>query len=151
MEKAQTSPQQTLLVESRWSIFNTTGVSATRGMSSISLAFKRHSKIAVPYEGRIALGHPAGGVHRRSGLLGAGHGQGELKGRTWARIGRGPQLPAVRLDNPAADRQPQPHPLRLGRIEGVEQVRETLRGEPDARIAHRHPYCLGRVGPRADL
>jgi len=34
------------------------------------------------------------------------------------------------------------HALRLGRKEGVEEMLETLGGEPDARILHRHDHAI---------
>ena len=74
-----------------------------------------------------------------------------MKGRARARVGRGPQPPAVGLDDRATDRQPHPQALRLGRVEGVEERLETLGDEPDPRIAHCHEHALGRVDPRADL
>src|SRR5215475_11653361 len=45
----------------------------------------------------------------------------ELHDGAVGHIGGRPEPAAVRFDNPAADRQPQAQPLRLGRIEGVEQ------------------------------
>ena len=66
---------------------------------------------------------------------------GTLRGR--------PQPAAVRLDNPAADRQPHAQAVRLGRIEGVEQPVETLRLEPRARIAHRNQHRRRGHGLRA--
>jgi hypothetical protein len=48
----------------------------------------------------------------------------------------------VRLDNRAADRQPHAHAARLGGKEGVEEMLETLGGEPDARILHRHNHAI---------
>ena len=53
---------------------------------------------------------------------------GHIRGR--------PQPAAVRLDNPAADRQPQAQPVRLGRIEGVEQPVELLRVQARPGITH---------------
>src|SRR5215831_14096504 len=68
----------------------------------------------------------------------------ELYDGTLRHIGGLPQSPAVRLDNPAADRQPQAQALRLGRIEGLEQPVEVLRIDPRARIAYRNQdLCRG--------
>ena len=49
----------------------------------------------------------------------------ELQNGALGRIGGRPQPAAMRLDNPAADCQPQAQAVRLGRIEGIEQPVET--------------------------
>ena len=46
---------------------------------------------------------------------------------------------------------PMPMPLSLCREEGVEELIETLRVEPDARILHRHQHAVRFVPLRADL
>ena len=61
-----------------------------------------------------------------------------------------PQPSAVGLDNRAADRQPHAHALRLGCIEGGEEMVETLRIQPRARISHCDQHALRFIFPRAD-
>src|SRR5262245_41766742 len=62
--------------------------------------------------------------------------KGKLKSRAGAVIRPGPQLPAVILDNGAADRQPHSQPLRLGRVESVKDLFEVLPVKPDAGVLH---------------
>jgi hypothetical protein len=59
----------------------------------------------------------------------------------------------VCFDNRAADRQPQAQPLRLGRIEGLEQPVETLRVQARPGIAHGDQDARRRIrlGPHHDL
>src|SRR5215471_10143834 len=67
------------------------------------------------------------GPRRPSSLLLAPDRQRELHNSAVGHIGGRPQPSPVRRDNPAADRQPQAQPVRLGRIESVEQPVELLR------------------------
>jgi hypothetical protein len=49
-----------------------------------------------------------------------------------------------------ADRQAQAQAVRLGRIEGVEQLVDVPRLESGARIAHRDHHVRGGFAPRTD-
>src|SRR5215471_16694292 len=50
------------------------------------------------------------------------------------------------LDNRAADRQAHTQPVRLGRIEGIEDMVEALRVQPRTRILHRDYDALCPIG-----
>src|ERR1700722_15892247 len=63
-------------------------------------------------------------------------GQRELKDGAARRIGARPQSSATCFDDRAADRQPQPQAVRLGRMEGLEEVLESTRRQSGTRIAH---------------
>src|SRR5262249_58064670 len=66
-----------------------------------------------------------------------GHGlQGEAENRTAARVAVGSDLPAMRLDDGARDRQTHPHAVALGRDEGLEQLRCDLGRDAGAGIGH---------------
>ena len=56
----------------------------------------------------------------------------EVKRRAPAVVRGGPQPPAVGGDDRSADGEPHAHALGLGRIEGLEELVEGLRGETDA-------------------
>ena len=51
----------------------------------------------------------------------------------------------VALDNGAADRQPYPHPVTLGRIKRVEQPRHFLLRNSHARILYSQAYTVALV------
>src|SRR5947208_5012692 len=67
----------------------------------------------------------------------------EVKRRAPAVVRGGPQPPAVGGDDRSADGEPHAHALGLGRIEGLEELVEGLRGETDAGIPDRHAHALG--------
>src|SRR5206468_12847265 len=52
--------------------------------------------------------------------------QGEMKGSAAIAIRRSPEPSAVSLHDRAADRQSHSHPLRLGRIKGLEKTLKAL-------------------------
>src|SRR5688572_19512103 len=54
-------------------------------------------------------------------------------------LGR-PQTPVVPLDNRAADREADPHPVRLGGIEGLEQTLAVFRREAHPGVLHGHAH-----------
>src|SRR5262249_22211322 len=74
----------------------------------------------------------------------------ELKGRAGTVIRGGPQLPAVILHDGATDRQPHSHPLRLGRVESVEDLFEVLPVKPDAGVLHGDERFVRFIWTRAD-
>src|SRR5262245_28879210 len=61
---------------------------------------------------------------------------GELKDRSAGGIGLHRDLPAVRLDNGAADRQADAHAVALVGDEGLEELRHQFRRDPGAGVGH---------------
>ena len=55
------------------------------------------------------------------------------------------------LDNRPADRQPEAHAFRLRCEEGVEQLADRFRLDPDAGILDRNEYLVGPVHSRSYL
>src|SRR5256884_8105077 len=68
---------------------------------------------------------------------------GEAQRPAAAVVGWAPRPPAVGGDDRSADGEPHAHALGLGRIEGLEELVEGLRGETDAGIPDRHAHALG--------
>src|SRR6266849_3471817 len=62
--------------------------------------------------------------------------QGELKAGAAGQVRARPQSAAVRFDDRTADRQAHPQAARLRRVEGLENVLESLRREAWTRISH---------------
>src|SRR6266481_4285310 len=62
--------------------------------------------------------------------------QGELKAGAAGQVRARPQTAAVRFDDRTADRQAQPQTARFRRVEGLENVLESLRREAWTRISH---------------
>src|SRR5262245_48642358 len=77
-------------------------------------------------------------------------GQGEVKGGAVVAIRYRPEPPAVRLDDGAADREPHAHPIRLGRVKGLEEPLPTLRVQSNTAVLHGHQYRARVVGLGAD-
>src|SRR6516165_7393971 len=74
----------------------------------------------------------------RSGSLPASGWESELEYGAPRHVGRGPQSPAVGLNDRLADRKPHSHAVGLGGVKGIEQ---TIRGgliEASSGIDHRH-------------
>jgi hypothetical protein len=76
--------------------------------------------------------------------------QRKLKCGAISRIWYGPQPPAMYLDYRSADRQPQPHPLRLRRIEGVEDPFCLLWLNTDANVSDRNQRASRLISARLD-
>src|SRR5438093_5383906 len=69
--------------------------------------------------------------------------EGKLKRRTGTIIRYGPRSPAVILNNRTADRQPHPHSLWLGRVEGVEDFFEILLVYSITEVLHSDEHLVG--------
>src|SRR5881628_423024 len=65
-------------------------------------------------------------------------------------VGRRPDPPAVGLDDRAADRESHAEALRLGRIEGVEQMVDALRVQSRPRVARGDEHALRSIQTRAN-
>src|SRR5262249_42071539 len=72
-------------------------------------------------------------------------GQGEVERGAVARVRGGPEPPAVRFDDRAADREAHAHAARLGGEEGVEELIRFARVDADAGVpyAHHDLVCVG--------
>src|SRR5512133_2869720 len=88
---------------------------------------------ALPGPLRLERLHRLHRLRRLAVLVEAGQRDDELG----SLAGRGPDRDgaAVRPDDPLADREPEPGPLLLGRVEGDEDVLPRLLGDPRARVA----------------
>src|SRR5262245_53932079 len=69
-------------------------------------------------------------------ILPAGGPYGEPKDRSAVGIGLHRDLPAVRLDNGAADRQADAHAVALVGDKGLEELRHQFRRDPGPRVGH---------------
>ena len=73
-----------------------------------------------------------------------------MKDRAMRLVRDGPQSPAVRLDDRAADRQPHPGAVRLRREERVEDLVLTRRRQADPGVRHDHLHVITALRARAD-
>src|SRR4029434_878707 len=76
--------------------------------------------------------------------------QCKLKRRAGTIIWYGPQLPAVILNNRAADRQPHPHSLRLGGVESIEDLFEILPVDPNTGVLYSDKHFVRFMLTRTD-
>src|SRR5262245_8827896 len=90
---------------------------------------------------------PSGGTHHVPGVAHAGlvAWNEERKGGAGPRVALRPEAPLMTLDERAADKQPDAHAADLGRVEGIEQRIEALRGEADAGVAHHQTHAIGAL------
>src|ERR1700759_1646424 len=70
-------------------------------------------------------------------------GQSELKHGASGHVCTRPQAPTMPFNDRAANGQPQPQTIRLGREEGLEDVLQSLRREARTRIPHRDEEIAG--------
>src|SRR5262245_38337930 len=75
---------------------------------------------------------------------------GEPKDRSAAGIGLHRDLPAVGLDNGAADRQADTHAVALVGDKGLEELRHQLRRDPGPRVGHADGYHIVVTGCSGD-
>src|SRR5262249_9115135 len=71
--------------------------------------------------------------------------QSKMELRTAAIIRFHPEFATMRLDDGAADREPDTKTLPLGRNERLEQRRHDLRGQAHSRVRHDHPNGFSTV------
>src|SRR5262245_18026568 len=76
--------------------------------------------------------------------------QGELTRRTFAGIRCRPQPSAMGVDNRATDRQAHTQAVRLGRIEGLEEMVQALRINPRTRVLHCDHDVLRLISTRSN-
>src|SRR6516165_235409 len=89
---------------------------------------------------------------KRSRELLFGIGQGELKYGAARLVRLRPQLPSMRMDDGAADRQPHACSTGLRGVEGVEDPTQIRRIKARPGIAHGHEdACLILLGPDPQL
>src|SRR5919109_1609610 len=85
------------------------------------------------------------------GVLFPGHLQSEVENRTTLGRRLHPDLPAVRFDDGAADRETEPHALALGRHERLEQMSRHLGRQSATGIGHAHLRHAVAAGDGRDL
>src|SRR4051794_38428770 len=83
--------------------------------------------------GRRARTSLRGASSRWAGWVGR---HSEVENRAAGLVGSHRQVPVMRFDNRATDRQSHPQTAGLRRVEGVEDAIETFRGQPRARVLH---------------
>src|SRR5262245_29202706 len=77
-------------------------------------------------------------------------GKREREGRPGSVVPLRPEVAVMSLDDGPADGQADPHPVALGRVEGVEELVHALRIEANAGIAHGDPHTVGGLAFGSD-